>query len=215
VPPPPSLAGAAAPRPLATVLRRRVDSTLPPGTGVVTQAPVPVLARAWGNRLQLLQVQPAGGFPAEHTNIATEAVHRRFSPVLGPSLGVPALAALQQANAQAAAAAVPAARANAAPNAGAGRVFGSLTSTLMNAGGVDVTSGGAKGPTAPLDFVLADDLPTADPIAAVAWVSDAALVLMTRPEATTSRSATSSGSTPAEGGAPSLVLLETDTLEVR
>jgi len=43
-----------------TLLRRSADSTLPPGSGVVTQAPVPVLARAWGNRLQLLQVQPAG-----------------------------------------------------------------------------------------------------------------------------------------------------------
>lgn len=212
-PPAAALGGASAPRPPPTVLRRRVDSTLPPGTGVVTQAPVPVLARAWGNRLQLLQVQPAGGFPAEHTNIATEAVHRRFSPVLGPSLGVPALVALQQANAQAAAAAVSTARAGAGASAGASRVFGSLTSTLMNAGGVDTSAGGAKGPSAPLEFVLADDLPTADPIAAVAWVSDAALVFMTRPDTAASRTA-SSASSPAEGAAPSLVLLETDTLEV-
>jgi len=101
---------------------------------------------------------------------------------------------------------------------GSGRVFGSLTSTLMNAGGIDsiASNTGAKGAGAQLDFVLADDLPAVDPIVAVAWVSDSSLVFMTRPSTGGPRTAGSTAgaaSSPTEG-APSLVLLETDTLEV-
>jgi hypothetical protein len=227
-------------RPPPAVLRYRPDSTLPLGTGVITGAAIPVLARAWGNRLQLLQVQPAGGFPAEQTNIATEAVHRRYSPILGPSLGVPALAALQQAHAVAAAAAAaaaaspagtPAATGAGSASGSGGRVFGSLTSTLMNVGvdsapaeagrvgGNGAARGGLGAPggsgSSPVDFVLADDLPSADPIAALAWLSDNSLVYMTQPPLASGAAppAAAAGATVVEG-ATSLVLLETDSLQV-
>ena len=117
------------PRSAAAVSKQRGGSTLAPSVaGIVTAVAAPVLARAWGHRLQLLQIAPAGGYPIELTNLAngSHPQHGAVRPAPPPL-----------------------------PTA-------SPTSTSL------------------LDFILADDVMSPAPIAALAWVAsgDAPLPLL-------------------------------------
>lgn len=179
----------------AVAARYRHGSTLP-YHGVMTAMPAPVLARAWGSHLQLLQVQPPGGYPMEQTNLAApieqfDGQHHMMVPHGPGAAGMPRQTG-------------PPGRAPGQVSSGAGvgdAVFGSLTQALMSGGGLDNVGpssgaparhgqpGGAASATAAaaaaaasgrlMEFVLADDLDSQDPITSITWLGPSSLAYLT------------------------------------
>lgn len=185
--------------------RYRNGSTLP-YHGVLTTLPVPVLARAWGTRLQFLQIQPPGGYPLEQTNLAPEPIIGENGMLIPPTQTPPGY---------------PGNPKGSVPSNGTNAVFGTLTPTLDNpfaihtgntggnnppnntagiVGGPNPLPPNAQGrplppgvPSGPpssgtnpgasasriIDFVLADDLDSQDGITSIAWLGNASLVYVT------------------------------------
>jgi hypothetical protein len=166
----------------AAAARARIGSTLP-HHGVVTAVPLPVLARGWGNSLQLLQVQPTGGYPVEMTNLAYEAqqlMQQQHTQQMSGTGGSSGTASGGLMNVLSAAFSThdgptpaPAGPGSGAPMHPQGAVPGH--------GGVPPppSANAVSNAFRPVEFILSDDLVSEDPVSSVAWLSDTTLAYVT------------------------------------